>query len=241
MYRFICFCLLTFVLNIADCECFPWSGSTLKYNSGNGEQDSLKALQILYSGKVWKNDFRRFNGDQFLFANYFLPGSLSSNGKTYERILIRYDIYSDEIMIPVNNEEIVQVNKEIVDSFSIVFENKLYRFVKIGRDSFDSDKKTDGYFCVLYNEKSVLYNKYRKSISTEIKETSDGEFVMTNRVYLVKNKVFIPIMKKKDLINTFGKYQVEVKKYIKDKKLKVSRFKPESFIPLLRFYDSLPQ
>ena len=205
------------------------------------EQDTLIENQTLYSGKVWKNMYRRVDGDQFLFTNYFLPGTVSIDGKTFKNLLIRYDIYSDEIMIPVNREDIVQLNKEMIDSFSITFENKVHRFIKIQEDTLNGLKGYKDYFNVLYKKESALYIKYRKEISPDITDKSDGEFIVAHKVYLVKDKIVHPIITKNDLFNALNTDKVQIKNYLKRNKLKVSKKNPASFIPVIRFCDSISQ
>jgi len=201
------------------------------------EQDTLKNNQDFYTGKVWSNKYRRINGDQFLFCNYFLPGTVSTKGRTFKNLLIRYDIYSDEIMIPVNRDEILQLNKEIIDSFSINFENKVFRFTKI-RENLENLK---GYFCVLYQQKSALYLKHKKEISPIITEKSDGEFMQSAKIYFIKDSVVYPIATKNDLISAFYPFSEQIENYLKNNKLRISKKNPESFIPVVRFYDSISQ
>ena len=205
------------------------------------EQDTLKENQKLYNGRVWTNKYRKIKEDQFLYTNYFLPGTVSTNGKTFRNLLIKYDIYSDEILIPVNREEILQLNKEIVDSFSIIFENKVYKFKKIKVDTLNGFKDYKGYFCVLYNETSALYIKYKKEISTSIKDNSDVEFVQTHKIYFVKDKIVSPIATKKELFNVLNADNEQIKNFLRNNKLKVSNKSPESFIPVIRFYDNISQ
>lgn len=202
-------------------------------------QDTLKEYQALYSGKVWKNLYRRINGDQFLFTDYFLDGSVTVYGRTYKNLKIKYDTFSDEILIPVDLEEIVQLNKEMVDSFSISYENRMYRFEKINDDSLNRKNDFNGYLCVLYKGKSALYIKYNKYISPNITEKSDGEFIETHKVFLVKDKSLYPVLSKNDFINTLNIDKMVIKNYLRNNKLKISKKSPESFIPILRFYDSL--
>ncbi|MCX6256232.1 MAG: hypothetical protein NTV31_17420, partial [Bacteroidia bacterium] len=125
------------------------------------EQDSLKERQILYNGRVWRNLYYRVRGDQFLFSKDFLQGSLTINGNSYKNILINYDIYNDEILTPKKNGSIIQLNKEMVDSFTLVFVGKTYRFVNAQEDSLPVIK---GFVKVLYKGKSALYVKYKKEI-----------------------------------------------------------------------------
>lgn len=205
------------------------------------EQDTLKENQSLYTGKMWTNKYHRIIGDHFLFSNYFLPGTVSTNGKTFKNLLIRYDIYSDEIMIPVNREGIVQLNKEMIDSFSINFENKVHKFIKIQEDTLNGFKDFKGFVYVLYNRKSAFYIKYKKIISTNITDKSDGEFIQTHKIYLVKDKIVHPITTKNDLYKALNEDNVQIRNYLKSNKLKVSKNRPESFIPVIRFYDSISQ
>lgn len=205
------------------------------------EQDTLKENQNLYSGRVWINNYHRILGDQFLFSNYFLPGTVSTNGKTFKNLLIRYDIYSDEIMIPLNREEILQLNKEMIDSFSINFENIVYKFIRIQEDTLNSLKGYKGYFNVLYKQKSALYIKYKKNISPDITEKSDGAFLQTHKIYFAKDNIVYPITTINDLYEALNAEKMQIKNYIKDNKLKVSKSKPESFLLVIRFYDNLSQ
>lgn len=140
------------------------------------EQDTLKERQILYNGIVWENKYHRIKEDQFLFSNFFLPGTISINGRTFKNLRIRYDIFSDEITIPINLEEIVQLNKEMVDSFTLSFEDKIYRFTNILNDTL---KSFTGYIKLLYKGSSAFYVKYKKSISPYSTPKSDVLFRTT--------------------------------------------------------------
>lgn len=214
---------------------------TKTFFSDSNEQDTLKENQNLYSGKVWKNMYRRINGDQFLFTNYFLPGTVSTYGKTYKNVLIRYDIFSDEIMIPVDREEIVQLNKEMIDSFSITFENKEYYFSKIYNDRLNEIKGAQGFFNVLYRHESAIYVKYKKDISPHITDKSDGTFLQTQKIYLVNDNSVHPLSVTNDLFKALNTDEMQIRNWLKTNKLKVSKKRPESFVPAIRFFDSLHQ
>ena len=201
-------------------------------------KDTIKEKQILYNGTFWKNLYHRIKGDQFLFSDYFLPGTISINGQTFKNLKIRYDIYSDEIMIPVNLEEILQVNKEMVDSFTINSENKDYRFIRVEDEAL---KDIKGYINVLYIGKSALYVKYKKDISLALTETTDGEFFQNDQIYFVKDNVVYPINGRNDLLKLLDKDKVRIRDFISKNRIKISKKVPESFIPVIRFYDSLDQ
>jgi hypothetical protein len=202
-------------------------------------QDTLMEMQHLYNGKIWTNKFLRINGDQFLFANYFLPGTVSSKGHTFKNLLIKYNIFTDEIMIPADKDEIIQLNKEIIDSFTINFENDDYKFENLRTDTLSDNKGFNGYVNVLYRQKSDLFVKFKKEIRPGIKDNIDVEFVQTQKIYIVSDRIVSQISGKNDLSGIFIKNKEQIFKYIKDNRLKLTTKKPDSFIPVLSFIDSI--
>lgn len=129
--------LYLFLIAFLTGYCFSGSAAIGKSVAVNiSQQDPLKENQILYNGKVWRNHFTSVKGDQFLFSKDYLPGSLTINGKTFTDIYLKYDIFKDEILTPVDAGGILQLNKEMVDSFSVLFQNKTYRFIKMKEDGY---------------------------------------------------------------------------------------------------------
>jgi hypothetical protein len=214
------------------------STESSSFSSNFNNQDTLKERQILYNGILFKNKFLRIDGDPYLFKNYFLPGTVSLNGRKFTNLKIRYDIFTDELMIPINLSDILQLNKEMVDSFTINFENKVYKFIKFPEDTL---KKFGGYLNELYKVKSALYVKYKKSISTNITDKSDGEFMQIQKIYFVKDDIIYPITSLHNLLKIINKDEMQIKTFIRENKLRVSSKMPESFIPVIRYYDSLSQ
>ena len=201
-------------------------------------QDTTNERQILYNGTIWTNRYHRIKGDQFLFSGLFLPATVSKNGKTFKNVSIKYDIYSDEIITPVNSEDILQLNKEMVDSFTLSFENKTYKFTNIQADTLKGFK---GYINVLYKGKSALYIKYKKTITPAITSQSDGAFNQTDQIYFRKGNNIYPIKNTEDLIKILNAQKDQLKNFIRKNNLKVSRKIPESFIAVVRYYDSIIQ
>jgi hypothetical protein len=200
------------------------------------QQDTMRERQILYNGRIWRNKYFLVKEDQFLFSKDFLPGSLTINGKSYKNISIRYDIYNDEILTPTNHGSILQLNKEMVDSFTINFENKTYKFINTQEDSLKGIK---GYVNVLYKGESALYVKYKKEILLLAVDNMYDLFTQINRVYFLRNRIVYKITSKSDFFRILGEDKAQIRDFMKKNKLKVSKKVPESFIPVIRYYDSL--
>jgi hypothetical protein len=201
-------------------------------------QDSSKAEQILFNGRLWRNLYYKVRENQFLFSDMFLPGAVSINGKSFNNLFLRYDIYTDEISVLANPGAVIQLNKEMVDSFFLGFSGKEYKFSKINSQS-DYSRGFKGYINVLYTGKSSLYVKYKKEIKPLAVEGKYDLFFQTHRIYFMKEGVIYPVNLRSDFFKLLGEDKAQIKSYMKRNKLKVSKKIPESFIPLILYYDSI--
>ena len=201
-------------------------------------QDTLFDNQILYNGRNWRNLYTNVKEDQFLFSGEFLPASLGISGRTFENIPLRFDIYSDEISIFTNHGSILQLNKEMVDSFNLIFHNTTYHFTRIEEDSV---KGLQGYIRVLITGKTSLYAKYKKEIANLAVDNKYDMFYQTHRIYFTKDDVVYSVAGKRELLNLMDDYKVQIRSYIKKNRLRISKKNPESFVPVVRFYNSLMQ
>jgi hypothetical protein len=200
------------------------------------EQDTLNGNQILYNGRLWRNLYLRIKEDQFLYSDEFLTGSVTIDGNPFKNIKIKYDIYTDEIITPTTHGSFLQLNKELVNSFNIIFQNKTYYFTKIPADSL---KGLKGYVNVLYEGKNSLYVKYKKEIELLAVESKYDMFYQTYRIYFVKNGIVHTLNSKGDLLRILDKDKVQVRDFIKKNRLRISKKRPESFIPVIAYYDSI--
>jgi hypothetical protein len=200
------------------------------------DQDTIRENQILYNGRVWRNLFYMVKEDQFLFSNDFLPGSVTMDGNTFNNISIKFDIYNDEIITQTNHGSILQLNKEMVDSFKIIFQGKTFYFTNLPADSLKGIK---GYLNVLYDRKSALYVRYKKEIEMLAVERKYDMFFQTYKIFFVKDGIVHTLLGKNDLINILKEYKVPIREFIKKNKLRISKKRPESFVPVIEYYDSI--
>jgi hypothetical protein len=204
--------------------------------SGTSKSDSIRQSMTLYNGRIWQNLWYMIDGDQFLFTKDFIPGSLTMRGKRFSSIRLKYDIFRDEVLIPIPNGGILQVNKEMVDSFSFVFQNINYRFLNSA--FIESGEKT-GYVNVLYTGKTSLYVKYFKKTEPSKGTVESDRFYQGTRILIEKDGIVSQIRSKKDLLLILKDRGDQLKIYIKKNRLTVTGREPESFTPVVRYYDSI--
>lgn len=195
-------------------------------------------IQLLYNGRAWRNLYHNVKGDQFLFSNDFLPGSVKIEGILFKNLMLRYDIYNDELILITDNGIIIDLNKEMVDFFSLVFNNTTFNFINVDKDSIDI---VSGYVNVIYEGKTSLYVKYRKEILQLAVDNRYDLFSQSNKVYIKKDGKVFRIDTKNEFLSLFEDHKNQLHGFMKSNRIKISRKIPESFKPVLEYYDKLIQ
>lgn len=192
--------------------------------------------QKLFNGRAWKNIYYKIKGDQFLFTTDFIKGSVTIDNKEYRNLSLKYDIYNDEL-ISINEHGIMlQMNKEIVDNFSLDYNDRLYNFKRIDSDTTGSMK---GFVNILYEGKSFLYVKYMKEILLLAVENKYDMFNQLIRIFFVKDGNVYRINSRREFLLLMKDHKSEVRQFIRSNKIKLSRKVPESFKPVTEFYDKV--
>jgi hypothetical protein len=159
------------------------------------------------------------------------------NSKTYNNVRLKYDIANDEIITPVSFEDIVQLNKEMVDSFSLQYDGKKYRFINIKNDTLNN---FSGYLQQLYRGNSSLFVKHKKVFATSSDINSDGTFNEVHTIYFITDGLIYPLMGRRTLYKVLMEDRIEeIKHFIRENRLKVSKKIPDSYIEVIRYYDAI--
>ncbi|MGB8489561.1 MAG: hypothetical protein WCE64_00740 [Bacteroidales bacterium] len=239
---FISFLIFPCILTIAQ---VPDSFNNKVLPAGSNKPDSYKREkqdifenQTLYNGRAWRNLYSLVRGNQFLFTDMFLPGTVSIGGKLFTGLELKYDIYNDELLIRSDRGIIMQLNKEMVNGFTIEYNNRIYDFQKLEKNADEPDQ---GYFNILYKGRLNLLVKYKKEVLLLAVDKTYDLFSQYHRIYLKKDGEMYLINKKKNILNLYSSNNKSIISFIKRRGLKVTRKDPESFVPLVEFCDNLAE
>jgi hypothetical protein len=204
---------------------------------GSGFTDSLEN-QILYNGRIWTNLYNGIDGHQFLFSPDFLPGSVKIDDYTFDNVRIRYDIVDDELLIQTKDGIIVQLNKEMIGSFSLWFNNEILNFMNFENDPGGT---FNGYWNVLYDAGIRIYVKYRKEILSTSITNGPPRFNQVNIIYIIKDGQIHRTDTRKDLLNLFGikGEKMMIKEFIRNNHIRISRNDPGIFRSIIEYYETI--
>jgi hypothetical protein len=201
-----------------------------------GTKDSIER-QILYNGRIWNNQFYNTAGHQFLLSSDFIPGSVKIDEYSFNNVPVRYDIFNDELLIQRNDGTIIQLNREMIDSFLLCFNNEVLHFKNF--DNHPAGNLT-GYCNVLYDGNIKIYVKYIKEILPTTITNGLPKFNQINKIYIIKEGHVFKTNSRKDLLNLLDKKEVPViKRYIRSNHIRISRNDPGSYMRVIEYYETM--
>jgi hypothetical protein len=193
-------------------------------------------IQVLYNGRAWRNLYYKIRGDQFLFSTEFLTGSVTVEGKIFNNLPLKYDIFNDELLTITDHSIILQLNKEMIDLFTVKYQDRVFNFRKLNEDSLSL---VSGFVNVLYEGGTSLYVKYRKEILLLAVENKYDMFNQVNRIFVEKNGRIFRVDSKAELLKLLEDQKRLIRSFIRSSKLRISRRNPDSFKPVIEYYDKL--
>lgn len=188
---------------------------------------------------ITEDELNNASGSPYLNKE-FAYGTISVGDKEIASIL-RYNIFFDEIEISkvVDPDDKTNIGGLLKDpSIKAKFDNRTFVYISSGNEGGYVQILTTGKQFDLYMKSTVTYTP--PYYSTNGYDTPrPGKFETTNAFYMVsKQNRFIPIpTKHKDLLKMISYKQAEVKKYLKDNRIKLS--KENDVKKFMVFYNNL--
>lgn len=196
----------------------------------------LPDKQLLFNGRIWYSSFSNTIGNEFLLTKDWLNGDVNINDLTFNNLLLRYDVYNDQLLAFYNQITVVQLNKELIKEFSLTNANRRYDFENFGDEP---GSPFNGFGQVLYKGKIYFIIKYTKQIKELAVENKYDEFIQIQTLFLLKDRKYYHISGKKDLFKALSDRDIQVRSFIRENNIKIRKNNPESFIPVIKFYDNL--
>ena len=162
-------------------------------------------------------------------------GIVKANGFTFDSVIIAYEILNDVLLMNHFSKDgsvIIALNAENIREFSI--KDKSF----INFSLIYPDIATGGvYYEQLYQEKSGIYVKYSKTISSG--SNAANEYRSRETLYLLNNNLLIPIKNKRKIYKALSDKKKELKQYARENLPYFSIKNHTQVIDLIKHYDEL--
>ncbi len=231
--------IILFILLLLAANGFslPSKAGDISFSHGNHSKDSVER-QILYNGRLWKNEFLNVEGHQFIMSPNFLLGVVVIDNQIFEDVWLRYDIHNDVLLIQRDANIVIRTNGDLISSFDILFNDERLHFVNFDGSQTGSLK---GYYHVYYNSGIKIYIRYFKEILSATITNGLPRFNQLNTIILYENGVYSKVDNKRDLLNHIGneEQQKMIKKFIRTNYFKITKKDPSSFKRVVEYYEKI--
>jgi hypothetical protein len=199
----------------------------------------LGADDELINGKIYIQKYILAQGYPFFRTSEWQNGSVTVNGKKHDSLMLKYNIYTDELVLSAEKMQggtsVISLNNEFVESFEL--ENKYF----INAMNFDARGIQTDFVELLYDGSFVFFVSYTKFFNNDYNnKTPYGSYGKTNTSYfLLQHEKLSEISSKKALLNYFKTSKKQIKKYMKRHKIKYAKASDVQLHDLLVYIDQL--
>jgi hypothetical protein len=199
----------------------------------------LGADDELINGKIYIQKYMLAEGHPFFFTPQWQNGSVKVNGTEYNKLLMKYNIYTDELLLraeTVNGgTSVISLNNEFIESFHLGgkhFINAMHFEVKGIQTDFVE---------FLYKGSFVFFVSYTKLYNNDYNiKTPYGSYGKTKTSYFLMQKNELrEISSKKALLKYFENQKKQIKKYMKKHKIKYAKASDVQLHELMEYIDQL--
>lgn len=189
------------------------------------------------NGYLYAETFPGTMGHPFFLSEAWYMSELSMDGRPYEGLTLRYDLYRDQVLynhIHPSGSYIIVLNKELIDAF--VMDGHLFK--KLQDPGHLSEGMEEGYYELLAEGKASFYVKWQKRLSDPGPD-SRAEFTLIKEWYILNNGEFRRVNGKSGLIKVLEDHKKEIKSFISDNRIVINAGKEPEIKRIIDYYNRL--
>ncbi|MCZ4695689.1 hypothetical protein DWB61_12960 [Ancylomarina euxinus] len=205
----------------------------------SGQPLSKGNLKTIINGKIWVPKTSLTQGKQFFLERMDLKGSIQFKGVQFDHIEFAYDISTEEVITAIETNDKTKrnivINPYLLEGFSVMDSSVKYNFVRGDFLHFKLD--SSGYYQVVRFPNIQYIIKRRKHKKLKLDHSQKFEYITHNELFILKNNELITVKSKSDILNLFPNKKKEMKRFIRNNRLKIGTKKPMDAIALLTIFD----
>jgi hypothetical protein len=199
---------------------------------------SIKQQSRLLNGPSFQNYGTNVEGSaNFQDLTTFTQGDVIYDGFRFNNIPLMYDLYQDKVISLVTKSAMYSLVSEKLSDFYL--NNHHFKYINV-IDTTTSIIRP-GFFDVIFDGKvKILAKRVKKQQYSIGNQDKQYYFVPKTTYYLERNDKYEIINGESSFMNLFKDKKNELKKHLKDKKIKFKKQPEEAMILLATHYESLP-
>jgi hypothetical protein len=192
--------------------------------------------QNLYNGRQYYVYDARGEEHQFLNQRKWHNGVVLYDKQQFDSIPMVYDLFHDELVIKHFNGDHILLQSEKVDFFML--DNHNFERLEAGKDI--NDQMKTGFYDILYNGASrTIVRRVKQRQEKIVDKMVIALYPQKNFFYIRKNDRYNSVHSKKSVFNLFADHKKEMRKVLRDQKIKFRKNRELAIAEMVKKYDEL--
>ena len=199
-------------------------------------EQALGSQSRLYNGSRYFAPEHSLEEHPFFYSEDWLIGAAFYDGEYFENIALMYDLHKSVLITEHGpSGHPIQLVPGRLQHFSIAG----HYFERIENDSVSNSLPQSGFYNILYPGETRVIARRQKLLREQISGSNvETFFDERTRYFVYKNGVYFPIKNKASLMKVLGDKKSELKRFIKQNKVRFSLDREVLFKSVAEFYDS---
>ena len=203
---------------------------------------SVGIVDRLINGKEYIPYYFRSKLKPLLNYGMTRTASIILGGRTYNGLSIQYDTYLDELIYTdttrIYNNIVYQIalNKDPIDGFNLYFGSDSLFFRNFSKSKDKNFTLEEGFYEVVYNGKSKYIIRHK---SAAIEKDGVEEYYYKPAGFVMIRDNYARIRSSSGFLKLLGGKSEEVKKFMRNNGIKISKADKKQIAGVLYYYDNL--
>lgn len=246
MLRFLLIILAVFIAEIAGAQpqtAGHQAGFAVKEKAMDAFLDSIYLARTATSngfinGQEHYPYYARALNSPILFDGNERTASLTMNGRTYSGLILQYDTYKDEIILPGKENKIgtyfmISLNRNNISSFTLMFSYDTLRFRYFGEDE-TGGIIPPGFYEVAYEGPPLYIIRHR---SRYAQHDAADDYYYSPAGYILTPEGFVKITSRGKFAKLFGERAAVIRKIIHSQHVRLRKADKHQIITVLEAFN----
>ncbi|WP_276497569.1 hypothetical protein [Pontibacter litorisediminis] len=201
-------------------------------------RDSVEHQSHLYTGAEYYFLSKPYmEGHQYFKSKTYTAGAVQYEGVWHEEVPLLYDVIIDEVItMHRTSGYALKLVKPKVKSFVLNGET----FLNMRIDSTLGSPAQPSFYGLLYDGNIKVFARRHKEAQERVSPDGfEGEYRNADRYYLYKDGVYHQVRKKRSVLKVLQDEKKQLRKFIRENRLKFRKQQEESIVKVAQQYDAL--
>lgn len=196
--------------------------------------------EVIENGRIYIPDHPRANGNPYFLDLDWISGTLVIKGDKFSDLKVKYNVNLDELILKKEKENQeshmpIMLNYNFIDSFEL----EGHHFINLSGMPFSDE--LSGFAELIYEGEIIFLIKHTKEFLNRYSQSNPyGAYSKLNSIYYIyETETLTRVGTKKSLLKYFEPLRKEIKKFMRQNRIKYKKATHIQLYELIKYCDEL--